>query len=424
VIAAVEHSIHVIGIDESGPAGLTASELRLVESAELLCGGPRHLALFPNGCSQRFTITADLDALYERLAGSDSTRVVILASGDPCFYGIGPLLVERFGRERVDIHPRASSVALAFARLGIAWQDATVVSVHGRPIEEAIPPALSSTKLAILTDPQHTPSAVASALIAAGMEDCPAFVCERLGGPEERVHKLSISSLLDREFDPVNVLILLPGGTGGGVQDPTLPSLGEAASRGGFGRADADYVAVRGQVTKAEVRAVTISRLEPWRAAVCWDVGAGSGSVAIESAWLMPAPAVYAVERDPEQIAALRQNLRAHHGTGVHLVEGSAPEALETLPAPDAVFVGGGGRSLLPILQLAAQRLRPGGRLVADFALLESLSTWQTFAASSGWRHDCSQIAVARAEPLADGHRLAPLSPVFVTRLVKPDAVS
>jgi precorrin-6B C5,15-methyltransferase / cobalt-precorrin-6B C5,C15-methyltransferase len=190
----------------------------------------------------------------------------------------------------------------------------------------------------------------------------------------------------------------------------------------GIGRPDSSYVSVRGQLTKAEVRAVTISRLEPWHAAICWDVGAGSGSVAIESASLMPSPAIYAVERDPEQTAAMLQNLRTHHASGVHLIEGSAPEALETLPAPDAVFVGGSGQSLLPVLRLAAQRLRPGGRLVANFTLLESLAAWQTFAAASGWTHDCSQIAVAHAEPLANGTHLAPLSPVFVTRLVKPEA--
>ena len=401
------YPIHVIGVDDSGPAGLSANELRLVEEADLLCGGRRHLALFEQASAERLTITSDLEALYRRLGKVRSARAVVLASGDPCFYGIGPLIAARMGRERVVIHPHAGSVALAFARLGVAHEDATVLSVHGRPIGGSLPRALGAQKLAILTDAEHTPALVATWLLGAGMPDCPTYVCERLGGPMERIHELSLASLPGRDFDPVNVLVLLPGA------ERQVPAA--------LGRSEQDYVSVRGQVSKAEVRAVTVSRLEPWRTEVCWDVGAGSGSVAIETAALMPWGTVYAVERDEEQLQALRQNVFRYRAARVEVVAGEAPDALARLPAPDAVFVGGGGSALAAILSCAVGRLRPGGRLVANFALLESLATWQAVARDAGWPAEVSEIAVARAAPLGAGSRLKPLGPVFVTTLRRPE---
>jgi precorrin-6Y C5,15-methyltransferase (decarboxylating) len=400
--------IYVIGVDDSGPACLTAAELGLIQRADLLCGGARQLALFPQIGQQRLAIAGDLDSFYEQLAAWRGGSIAVLASGDPCFFGIGPLLVDRFGIDRVRINPRPSAVAVAFARLGMAWQDATVVTVHGRPVGDAIPPIKRATKVAILTDPEHTPACVASALLAAAMEDCPAYVCERLGGPREMIHELRLADLPERQFDSVNVLILLPN------HSPDAPQ--------GFGQPDSDYQCVRGQITKAEVRSIALARLEPWRAATCWDVGAGCGSVSIESARLMPVPRVFAVERDQEQLAALHHNIARHQALGVHVIKGSAPDILGPLPPPDAVFVGGSGGELAKVLDVACRRLKPGGRLAANFALIESLSEWRTIAAATGWTAEITEVNVSRSEPLGAGTRLAPLGPVFVTRLLKPEA--
>lgn len=399
--------IDVIGIDDSGPSGLPAGALALVQTADLVCGGRRHLSIFPSG-RERFTITGDLEALYRRLGEGRFQSAVVLASGDPSFYGIGPALAERFGRERVAIHPHAGSVSLAFARLGLAWHDATVLSAHGRPIDEILPAALSASKLAILTDPEHTPAAIASGLIAAGMPNCTAYVCERLGGAAERIHETTLHMLPDCTFDPVNVVVFLPS------EATAVPAA--------LGRADDAYVTVRGQITKAEVRAIALIRLEPWHASTCWDIGAGSGSIAIEAAGLMTAGAVYAVEHSREQLVALAENVRRFRAARVRTIAGSAPEALAPLPEPDAIFIGGSGTALLEILRLAAARLRPGGRLVANFARLESLTAWQTVAGELGWPADICQVSVSRSEPLGDGTHLSPLHPVFITRLVRPEA--
>jgi precorrin-6B C5,15-methyltransferase / cobalt-precorrin-6B C5,C15-methyltransferase len=371
----------------------------------LLCGGRRHLELFPSAGAERVVIDGDLERLFSRLEARPP-KTTVLASGDPCFFGIGPLLAERFGRENVAIHPRPGSVSLAFARLGLAWQDATVLTVHGRPIRNAIGPALRASKLAVLTDAQHTPSCIAQALLEAGMADCPAFVCERLGGPRERIHQLTLKGLLGREFDPLNVLILLS------AEDGVVS---------GFGRPESEYNSERGQITKAEVRAVALSKLEPWRAKVCWDVGAGSGSVAIEAHSLMREGEVFAIERDAVQVQLLTDNVKRHRAGGVRIIQDEAPQGLTNLPDPDAVFIGGAGSELNAVLRFSAERLRPGGRLVANFALLESLEIWQGVAKHLAWPSELSQISISRAEALGAGTHLTPLAPVWVTRLTKPE---
>jgi len=400
--------VHVIGVDDSGNDGLAGPELQLLQQADLVCGGRRHLRLLGSNGAQQVEIGGDLEPLFALLATAPGDRrAVVLASGDPCFFGIGPILAKRLGTGRVRIHPHSSSVATAFARLGHSWQDAKVLSVHGRPIEDAVPSALAAKKLAFLTDPEHTPAAIAQALLAAGMADCDAFICERLGGPAEHIEQTRLRDLPNRACDPLNVLVLLREASS--VASPVLA------------RPDSAYQQVRGQITKAEVRVITVARLEPWASEVLWDLGAGAGSVAIEAAGMMPAGAAFAVERDPEQIAALRSNILRFNAARVRAVEGEAPEALEALPEPDAVFIGGGGSRLAEIVLAASRRLRPCGRLVANFTVLEHLSIWQRIARDLRWSSEISQVSIARSAPLGDGERLAALGPVFICRLTRPD---
>jgi precorrin-6Y C5,15-methyltransferase (decarboxylating) len=399
--------VHVVGIGDDGDQGLTARTSAIVKRADLLCGGERQLAFFPRHPAERFVIKSDVDALVSLLDGAvGRRRAAVLASGDPCFFGIGGVLAERLGSARVRIHPAPSSIALAFARLGIGWQDATVLSAHGRPLAGIVPRALAATTFAVLTDPTNTPAAVATVLLAAGMDDAQAWVCEHLGGERERLVESRLSDLRGREFAALNVLVVRRT-----AADVRLNELN------GFGRAESDYASEHGQITKAEVRAIALAKLEPWRASVAWDIGAGSGATAIELAGLMPAGEVYAVERDEHQLAVIRANLARFPRPNLRVVQGTAPEALAGLPAPDAVFVGGAGVALAGVLGAALAALRPGGRMVANFAQLESLATWQAFAQERGLEQEVVQVSIARAAPLAGGTRLAPLNPVFVTRL-------
>jgi precorrin-6Y C5,15-methyltransferase (decarboxylating) len=408
---AVRGSLAVVGIGDDGPSGLADHARELIRRAELLVGGRRHLGFFVEHRAERLVITNNLDEVVERLAAEvDRRRCVVLASGDPCFFGIGPRLVERLGPERVEIVPQVSSVALAFARLGLAWQDATVLSAHGRELENVLGPAARAGKVAILTDDRYTAAAIAEALLAGGMPDCQAFVCEHLGGPAERVVRTRLGELPGQEFARLNLLVLVRPTP----QPPTRVGKGGWGVGPALGRPESDYRHARGQITKAEARAVTLSKLRLPPDGVLWDVGAGSGSLSIEAAGLMPRGAIYAVERDGEQVACLRENVRRHVTPQVRVVDGEAPGVLRKLPRPDRIFVGGGGAQLVPILQACLERLEGTGRLVLNAATLESVVEAQACLRKAGWASELVQLAVSRGREVGGRTRLEPLGPVFI----------
>ena len=408
-------AIQVIGIGDDGVESLGRQARSLVDTAELLCGGERQLDFFPRHPAERFVIKSNIAELTALLTAEvGRRRVVVLASGDPCFFGIGPILVAALGIAQVQIHSQVSSVALAFARLGMSWQDAVTLSAHGRPLQNMIVPAMRAAKFAVLTDAQNTPAAVALALRNAGMDDAPAWVCEHLGGPEERITPTTLHALADQRFADLNVLVVRRSNAESG------PGAAPA-----FGQHETMFASERGQITKAEVRAVTLSKLEPWRAHTAWDVGAGSGSLSLELAGLMPDGIVYAVEKDPGQIAVLRRNAERYPRANVQVIAGEAPLVLATLPAPDTVFIGGSGggsdRALPVILDAVMHAILPGGRVIANFTQLESLATWQAYVRGLGWPAQVLQVAISRGAPIQDGTRLAPLNPVFITAVQRPD---
>jgi precorrin-6Y C5,15-methyltransferase (decarboxylating) len=397
--------VAVVGIGEDGVAGLRPDARAAIEAAQVLVGGERHHGFFPEHPAERIVFRQDAARLAEEVArlAEDGRRVVVLASGDPGFFGIGPCLVRRLGRERVWIYPNLGSVQLAFARLGESWHDASVLSAHGRPLAPVVEGAVGCTKLAILTDDEHTPAVVAGALLAGGLEPtAQVWVMERLGGPAERVRHGSLGKVAAWTCDPLSVLIILRDPRG--VRGPA-PRLGLP---------DEAYAHERGQITKAEVRAVSLARLAPRAGDTVWDVGAGSGSVGIESAAFCRPGIVYAVERRAEQHACIAENVARFGATNVRLVAGEAPEVLADLPDPDAVFVGGTGGRLRAVLETAACRLRPHGRLVLNLATLEALHEATAFLTCRGLAHDLAQVSVARGAAIGGATRLAALNPVFV----------
>ena len=362
-----------------------------IEAAPLVVGAPRHLrTLTPIGAR---TLPIDgpladvLDALERERGG-----VCVLASGDPGFFGIVRVLAERFGPDRLDVHPAPSSVSLAFARLGLPWDDAAVISAHGRPLAEAARRAVRHAKAAVLVAPDAPPEALGRELCALGPPHRRAAVCTRLGEPDERVDVLTVEELAAGSFDPMSVVVLLDGD--GVAEAPTLE----------WGRSEERFAARDGLVTKAEVRAVVLGKLALPPAGVVWDVGAGSGSVAIEIAALAPGVRVMAVERGGEDVRRIEANASAH-GVTVDVVHGEAPGALDALPEPDRAFVGGGG---IAVLDAVLARLRPDGRVVATFAALDRA------AAAYQRLGNLAEVSIARGRPLAGGVRLQAENPVFV----------
>jgi len=361
-------------------AGMPAA----VPGADLYVGGRRHLE---GVAGRHLPIGGELGPVLDGIA-AEPGRVCVLASGDPGFFGIVRALAERFGPEALDVRPAPSSVSLAFARLGMPWDDAVVVSAHGRPLRAAARRAAASAKAAVLTSPDSPPEALGKELLVLGAGHARAVVCSRLGSPEESVVDVDLTGLAAGTWDPVSVVVLLDS-------PATQPVLAWGAPEHEFAYRD-------GMITKAEVRAVALGKLGLPPAGVLWDVGAGSGSVAIECARLSPGLRVFAVDREVERLQA---NV-ATHGVGVDVVEGDAPAVLAGLPDPDRAFVGGGG---LDVLDAVLDRLAPGGRVVAAFAALDRAA-----AAAQRLGH-LVQVGVARGAVLPGGGiRLAAENPVFV----------
>lgn len=383
--------IVVVGVSDPLPpaaakaltdADLVVGRARLLEAVGAT--GPT-LALGRGGA----TLAEALDAL----AGMGGPgRAVVLASGDPGFFGVVRALAERFGPEALEVHPAPSSVSLAFARLGLPWDDALVTSTLGRPLEEAAALAAGAAKAAVLCCAGAPPEALGRALLDAGAVFDRVAVGSGLGTTSEAVEEMTLPALAAGRFPPASVVVLVRG-SGVGAS-PVLA----------WGRPSRAYLSRGGMITKSEVRAVVLARLELPATGVLWDVGAGSGSVGIEAAALVPGLRVVAIERDATACARIRANAGAA-GVAVEVVEGEAPGVFAALPDPQRIFVGGGG---LAVLDAARARLAPDGRLVATYVALDR--------AAEAWARlgEMIQLSVSRAAPLAGAVRLVASDPVFV----------
>ena len=384
--------IVVVGIHRGDGAELPPPALDALAQADLVVGGRRHLAAVAPDAPRTLVIGGDIPSVLERIAEEDGL-VVVLASGDPGFFGMVRPLAARFGPKRLEVHPAPSSVALAFARVGCSWDDAVVVSAHGRPLADAVDAALRHPKVAVLVSPESPAAALGRALVAAGCGARHATVCSRLGLDDERVVATDLDGLAAGDWDPLSVVVLLA--------DRVLAT-GKTLS---WGRPESDFAHRAGMVTRAEVRAVALGKLELPPSGVLWDVGAGSGSVAVEAASLRPGLAVHAVERAPSDAERIAENA-ANFGVSVSVHVGEAPSALAAVPDPDRVFVGGGG---LDVLDACLARLRPRGRLVATYAAMDRA------AAAHQRLGSLTQVTAARGRTLPDGGlRLEAENPVFV----------
>lgn len=326
-------------------------------------------------------------------------RVCVLASGDPGFFGILRALLRTLDRDALQVIPAPSSVSIAFARLAIPWDDAVVVSAHGRPIDDALRAVRAARKAAVLTSPGSPPQALGAALVRSGAAMDLVAVCSRLGSADEQVVELSLPELACGTYDPLSVLVLVGAG---GLPTPGSNGTGRALA---WGLEDERFAHRGGMITKSEVRAVALAKLALPPKGVVWDVGAGSGSVAVECAGLQRGLTVLAIEERDDTAARIADNARSH-GVSVQVVHGRAPELLGGLPDPDRAFVGGGG---IAVLDAVLARLRPGGRVVATYAALDRAS------AAADRLGNLAQLSVGRGDRLPDGGwRLESHNPVFV----------
>ncbi|MER5434796.1 precorrin-6y C5,15-methyltransferase (decarboxylating) subunit CbiE [Streptomyces sp. NPDC002588] len=395
--------ITVFGTGTGAPPG--PDELA---GAELVVGGRRHLdAVRLPDAAERIVLgplAPALDAVAEYDA--KDRAVAVLASGDPGFFGIVRVLAERFGPERLDVRPGVPSVAAAFARIGLTWDDAVVVSAHGRAARTAVNVCRAHPKVAVLTGPGAGPAELGAALAGSGRV---LVVASALGDPaRERVERVSPAEAARRDWGTaVSVVLCLDEARALG---PVRTLAGGGGRPAGWALAEDEFAHRDSMITKFEVRALALARLGPRPGDLVWDVGSGSGSVAVECARL--GSAVSAVEKSPDGVARIRANARAH-GVDVQVVHGTAPGVLAELDDPDAVFVGGGGRELAGVVGECARRARR--TVVVAMAALDRVPAARAALSDAGFAVEGVLLQSSRLAPLpGDVTRLAATNPVFL----------
>jgi precorrin-6Y C5,15-methyltransferase (decarboxylating) len=387
----------LIGIGEDGVAGLTPAVRKSLAQAHLVVGGARHLALAGPLSAETMAWPSPLaDAIPEILARRGSP-VCVLASGDPFFYGVGTLLGAHVGPQEMQCFPAPSAFSLAAARLNWSLQDCCLVSLHGRELERIIPALQPHAKILCLSWDETTPPRLAKLLCERALGQSRIVVMEAMGGPRERTRATAAEAFHMEGIDPLNLVALEIATT---AQSRILPVAN--------GLADS-WFETDGQLTKREVRAVTLSSLAPRRGELLWDVGAGSGSIAIE--WLLSDPAnrAIAIEARADRASLIRRNAENLGVPHIEIITGTAPEAFATLPRPQAIFVGGGA-SDASLLDAAYAALPPGGRLVVNAVTLEAEAELiRRFKAQGG---ELLRIDIVRANPLGTFQAWRPALPV------------
>jgi precorrin-6Y C5,15-methyltransferase (decarboxylating) len=408
--------VDIIGMGAEGPSGLSPVASARLRAATFLAGGRRHLDLVEPGAAERFAIVDNIGDLVDRLRrrGPDD-RCVVLASGDPLCYGIGHRLGRDLGRDAIRVEPALSSLQLAFARAGLSWHDAAIASVHGRPLAETLMPLLGRPKIGLFTQDGSSPSAVAKFFLDRGLDDYTAWVGERLGTATERVERVPILDLPKKTFDFLNFLILERSERPGAVFE-WVKSRPFVIPDHLYAQPDAGPVLL----THSDVRSITLSRFADASGGPIWDVGAGLGGVAVDLARAFPGSEVVAFERSEVQVAYLRENRLRFAAYNLRIVAGEAPGCLVDEARPSAIFLGGTGGRLGPILDLAFDRLVEGGPMVANFVGLENLALFSERVRGHGWPIDIVQVQIWQGRPLAGLTTMAPIRPVWVVRTSRP----
>jgi precorrin-6Y C5,15-methyltransferase (decarboxylating) len=412
---ATPHKVHIIGIGDDGLEGLSVNAQQLIRDADLLVGGDRALRSLPAGKAQRLEIGGNLDAVVERISQSPDKRIVMLAQGDPLFYGTARYLTDRLGKDRFEVLPHVSSMQLAFARVKETWDEAYLTNLAAQSLDHVAEKIRTAEKVGLFTTSEHPPAAVATALLDRKIDYFTAYVCENLGAPDERVTQGNLADIAEQTFSRLNVMVL--------VRKPNVPDRPTAmVGTRLFGNADEVFLQSkpkRGLVTPAEVRAIALAELDLGPTSVVWDVGAGSGSVAIEAARLATGGKVYAIEMDAEDHGLIISNAERFGVPNLVAVLGQAPEAWEKLPAPDAIFVGGSGRHISRIVELAYGKLKPRGRIVANVSSIENLAAVQQGLSAAAGDASVWMVNVSRGVQQLERMSFEAMNPTFLISAVK-----
>lgn len=395
-----EQKICLVGAGIEGWEGFGARAIEAINAADLLIGHQRLLDIFPDFTGEKQTF-GDLSVMLDFLKTTDK-RVVVLSSGDPNFFGIARFMLRNLPKERIEIFPNVTSVQYAFSRIKEPWDDAIFLSVHGRGLKGAIDRIIAADKAAVLTDEKNSPAAIARELINRGAEGYDVYLCEDLGLPTEKFTRTDVRGLAELASSPLNILILIK------AWEPTL------ANYPLMGIGDDHFATARKLITKQEIRAVTLAKLQIQNDLVLWDIGAGSGSVSIEAGNLMPNGKVFALEKNAQYLSFIRENLSKFSSKNVMLVEALAPEGIDDLPNPDRVFIGGSGGMLEEIIDAVDRRLKPDGIIVLNAVTLDTLTKAVEFLEDHGYGVEVTCVNVAKTIGLTEYKMFEAHNPVYV----------
>lgn len=395
-----QQKVYLVGAGIAGWEGFGSKALEVINKADVLIGHQRHLDIFPDFAGEKQAL-GDLSIMLDFLKKTEK-RVVVLGSGDPNFFGLGRFLLRNLPKERIEIFPNVTSIQYAFARIKEPWDDAIFVSVHGRGMKGAIDRIISAEKVAILTDETNSPAAIARGLIARGAEGYDAWLCEDLGMESEKFTKTDVKGLVDIHASALNILILIKAWEPSLTQYPLI------------GIDDEEFATAKKLITKQEVRAVTLGKLQLQDDLVMWDIGAGSGSVSIEASNLLPNGRIFALEKNHQYLAFIRDNLKKFVARNVMLIEAYAPEGLDDLPDPDRVFIGGSGGMLDEIIDAVARRLKPDGRIVLNAVTLDTLTKAVEFLEDHGYTVEVTCVNIAKTRGLTEYKMFEAHNPVYI----------
>jgi len=359
--------------------------------------------------ARRVIIGGDLDELQMALTTYQGENIVLLAGGDPLFYGIARFLTEKLGKDRFEVIPHVSSMQLAFARVKESWDDAYLSNLATQPLDRVVDSIRTAERVGLFTTESISPRVIASALLDRRIDYFTAYVCENLGTPDETVTQGELKTIADQSFGPLNVMVLVrktgkadrPSGSGARL----------------FGNPDDVFLQSRpkrGLLTPSEVRCIALAELDLTPKSVVWDVGAGSGSLAIEAARIAIQGKVYGIEMDAEDFALMIENAKMFECPSLIPIHGQAPEAFSDLPDPDAVFVGGSGRVVAELVRDVVARLASGGRIVVNVSSPDSLVETHRVIESAGLRTDVRMINIARGQYQLDRLRFDAMNPTFL----------
>ncbi|PWB84643.1 MAG: cobalamin biosynthesis bifunctional protein CbiET [Methylocystaceae bacterium] len=394
--------LSLIGVGEEGIAALTSAARTLIANASLIIGGARHLELIGAQPAETLVWPSPLADAMATIAARRGLPTVVLASGDPFFFGVGDMLARHVARDEILCIPAPSSFSLAAARLCWSQQDCALLSLHGRAFERITPHLQPSRRLLALSWDETTPARVAAHLTALGMGESRIHILEHMGGAKERMRSVIARDFAFRDVAPLNTI---------GVEVVAAPSARVLPLTPGL---PDDWFEHDGQITKRDIRAVTLAALAPRRGERLWDIGAGSGSIAIE--WMLADPAnrAIAIERNGARAARIARNAAALGVPGLEIVEGRAENALAGLATPDAIFIGGGGEHVVEAAWAALPRF---GRIVVNAVTIETQGLLlDAFRENGG---ELVNIQIAKARPIGNFHAMEPALPVLQWRATK-----